>query len=241
MGKIVETVSFDLSEVKAINPTKAPAIKLKGQVNAGASFTRGNTDTETYHVDGELVARTAKNRSTVGGEFNRAKDDGDGTVNNALGFMKYDHFLTPKWYLYSNALFEHDEFKDLNLRTALGAGVGHQFFETTRTSLAAEAGLAYINEDFDEAGDDHYPAGRWAVDFDRYLYREWVQFFHFHEGFIGLEDTNDIFVRSRTGLRFPLYSRFTATTQYNWDWDNSPAPDREKVDEMVLFSLGYHC
>lgn len=242
VSRIIETVSFDMTEVKSINPRPEiaePAVKLKGHVNMGASVTRGNTKTDSYHIDAELIARTAHNRYTVGGEFNYAEDEGEKTVNKAIGYMKYDHFLNAKWYLYGNALFEKDEFKDLNFRAALGTGAGYQFFETPLTNLSVEAGLTYINEDFDLGQDDSYPGGRWALNFDRYLFQKAVQFFHFHEGFVGFEDAGDIFIRSRTGLRFRLYKNFIATTQFNFDWDNSPAPGREKSDEMFLLTLGY--
>ncbi|NQT10284.1 MAG: DUF481 domain-containing protein [Desulfobacteraceae bacterium] len=49
---------------------------------------------------------------------------------------------------------------------------------------------------------------------------------------------NDMFILSWTGLRFQLYKNFNMTTQYNYDWDKSPTPGREKVDEMYLFTFG---
>ncbi|MFH1293721.1 MAG: DUF481 domain-containing protein [Pseudomonadota bacterium] len=242
MGKIVETVSFDLAAVRSINPKpKAlePAVKIKGHINAGLTTAKGNSDMATHHLDGEFVARTKKNRYTIGAEFNRSEDKGDKTANNALGSVKYDHFLSKKWFLYSNASFEKDEFKDLNLRTALGVGAGYQFLETESTNLSLETGLAYVNTDYDQGTDSSYPAGRWSVNFDRYFFDKIVQFFHFHEGFVGFEDTNDIFIRSRTGLRLPIYKKFNVTAQYNLDWDKSPKPGREKTDEIYLLTLGY--
>ena len=242
MGKIVETVSFDLKEVRAINPKPAatePAVKTKGHVNIGITSTKGNSETGTQHFDGEFVARTEKNRFTIGGEFNRAEDDGAKTVNNAFGSLKYDHFLTRQWYLYSSASFEKDEFKDLDLRTTLGLGAGYQFMETPVTNLSLEAGLTYVNEDYDTGQDDGFPSARWSLNFDRYFVKKVIQFFHFHEGFVSLDDTNDMIIRSRTGLRFPLYKNLAATAQYNLDWDKSPESDREKTDHMYVLTLGY--
>jgi len=238
--KITEPVSFDLADVKAINRASEPTVKFKGHVNVGLRKTDGNTDTETAHFDGEFVARTAKNRYTLGAEYNRAEDQGEKTAKNIIGFGKYDHFLTEKWYLYSNVFFEKDEFKDLNLRSSIGAGAGYQFFETPIMNLSLEAGLTYVNEDFEEALDDDYPAGRWSLDFDRYFFNKIIQFFHFHEGSVGLEDTDDMFIRTRTGIRVPVYKNLKATAQYNFDWDRSPTPGREKEDEMYIFMLGYH-
>ena len=242
MGKIVETVSFDLNEVRSLNPkpkTVEPTVKIKGHINAGLNIAKGNSDSATHHLDGEFVARTKKNRYTLGVEYNRSEEKGDKTANNALGSLKYDHFLNEKWFLYSNASFEKDDFKDLNLRTGLGVGAGYQFLETQSTNLSLETGLAYVNVDYDQGTDSSYPAGRWSLNLDRYFFDKIVQFFHFHEGFVGFEDPDEIFIRSRTGLRLPIYKNINVTTQYNVDWDKSPKPGLEKVDEIYLLTLGY--
>ncbi|MBW2351539.1 MAG: DUF481 domain-containing protein [Deltaproteobacteria bacterium] len=66
-----------------------------------------------------------------------------------------------------------------------------------------------------------------------------IQFFHFHEGLLGLEDTKDLIIRSRTGLRFPLRKNFLASAQFHYDLDNSPALGREKEDKKYILTLGY--
>jgi len=241
MGKIVETVSFDLAEVQAINPKPGdkPAVKLGGRVNVGLASSSGNTETESYHVDGEIVARTEKNRYTAGIEYNREENEDELTAKNYLGYAKYDHFLTQKWYGYANTLFEKDTFKDLRLRSTIGTGMGYQFYESELTNLYLESGLSFVNEDFEVGEDEDTLAGRWAVSFDKYLFNKFVQFFHFHEGYQGLEETDNLFIRSRTGLRFPLSDSFRATFQYNFDWDKNPAPGEEREDTKYLFTLGY--
>jgi putative salt-induced outer membrane protein YdiY len=239
-NEIEEPLKFDLTQMVIINPKPPePPIKLNARVNVGLTAQRGNTDTDNVYIDGNFVARTEKNRYTIGGEYNLEKTDDERTANNALGYIKYDHFLNEKWYLYSNALFETDEFKDLDLRTALGVGAGYQFFETELTNLSLEAGLSYVNEDYDEAEDDNFSAGRWSINFDRYLFNKALQFFHYHEGYVSLEDTSDIVFKSRTGFRVPLYKRLTATAQYNYDRDSQPAPGADKVDTKYMLLLGY--
>ena len=238
-GKVIEPVSFSMADVKSINPPKEPPVKIKARANVGITQTRGNTEKDSTHFDGEFSARTEKNRYTAGGELNRTKDSGSDTESNSVGYLKYDHFISEKWFAYSNALFEKDKFKDLSLRSVLGIGSGYQFFETPITNLSLETGLNYVSEDYIAAPDNSFTSGRWSISYDRYFYNKAFQLFHFHEGFISLEDTEDMFIKSRTGIRIPLLKHLNATLQYNLDWDKSPSPGREKTDRSMMFTLGY--
>ncbi|MFC1494746.1 YdiY family protein [Thermodesulfobacteriota bacterium] len=241
-GKIAEKMSFALADVKAINPeppAQEPAVKIKSRLNLGITSSRGNTEKDTQHFGGEFVARTDKNRYTAGGELNKSEDSGNRTENNSLAYLKYDHFLSEKWFLYSNAQFEKDEFKELDLRSLIGIGSGYQFIESPITNLSLETGLNYVNEDYETALDKSYSSGRWSINYDRYFYDKAFQLFHFHESFVSIEDTDDIFIKSRTGIRIPLFKNINATLQYNHDWDKSPPLGREKNDRTLMFTLGY--
>lgn len=239
--QIIEPLqTIHLLQVKVINPKPdQPAVKYKGRINVGVNVTKGNADAKTFYFDTEMIARSAKNRFTIGGLYNRAEDNDEKTVDNATGYMKYDHFVTKKWYLFANLTGTKDEFKDLNLRTLGGIGVGYQVLETALTNLSLEAGVNYVEEDFIEAEDENYPAGRWAVNFDHYLLQKRIQLFHGHEGLFGLESSDDVFIRSQTGLRFPFYENLNATMQLNYDWDKSPPRDKAKSDRNYIFTLGY--
>ncbi len=239
-GDWLETAPLALDRVTRITRTPEPPVKVNGRINVGASSTSGNTDTEKVHADAEVIARTVKNRFTIGGAINRAEDRGVETESNWLAYLKYDHFINKKWYAYSNADMESDEFKDINLRTTLGVGTGYQFLETPQTNLSLEGGATYVNTDYDVGTDDSYPAGRVAMRFDHFLFGTKTQFFHRNEGFFALDDSDNLFVRTQTGLRWPVIERLNATAQYNVDWDDNPAPGRAGTDRTVLFSLGYH-
>jgi putative salt-induced outer membrane protein YdiY len=238
--KVAEPITFGLAQITVINPKPpGPAVTLKGTANVGASVTSGNTDTKSLYIDGKLVARSAKNRFTIGGLMNKAEDSGKKTVDNATGYMEYDYFFKEKWYAYTNGTVTHDHFKDIHLRTVLGAGAGYQIFETPIRNLSLEAGLSYVNEDFNVAEDQGFAAGRWAVDFDHFFFNKGVQFFHSHEGVVSLENSKDLFIRSQTGFRFPLFKGLNTTAQLNWDYENNPSPGRERSDETYLLTLGY--
>ena len=233
-------LTFSMTQVKGMNPPPpGPPVTLSGHVNIGVNITDGNTNTKTYYGDAELVARSEKNRFTLGGIYNRAENNGDTTVDNQTGYIKYDHFLTKKLYFLANAAGTKDSFKDLNLRSNFGVGLGYQFFETKTTNLSFELGANYVNEDYIVAEDDSYAAGRWAVNFDHLLYKDFIQFFHKHVGLISLENTSKTSVMSQTGFRFKIYKGLNSTAQVNFDWDNEPAPGVENTDTAYIFTLGY--
>jgi hypothetical protein len=135
--KLGASPHFKLSEVAAINPEKKRVVKITARINAGLTQERGNTDTDTFRLDGEFIARTEKNRYTLLGELNKEKSKGDTTAENWLAFGNYSYFLTQKWFLYAQGLFEHDKFADLDLRSTLGTGPGYQFFESEALNLSA--------------------------------------------------------------------------------------------------------
>ena len=233
---------FDLMKTRYINPTPdltGEGIRWSGNINAGGTITRGNTDTKLLRFDAETIARTLDNRFTVGGIFNRAQSNGDDYQFNSRGYGKYDRFLTKQWYLYANTTLENDRFRDLRLRSTFGGGSGYQVFETPNLNLSFEGGLNYIKEDYYMAADDEYPGLRWATKYDQLFFTGSTRFFHEHEVLVGLKETNQTLVFSKTGLRFPLVFNFNATAQFNYNWDSTPALGRKKADSTLLFTLGY--
>ena len=235
----LETEPVELSRLSAMNYQRKPAVRVSGRINFGASSTSGNTNIDKTNGDAEVVARTDKNRVTLGGEVNRAKTDGTETESNWLAYLKYDHFISKRWYAFANTSGENDEFKDIRLRTTFGIGTGYQWFDTEKTKLSFEIGANYVNTDFIEAADTDYPAARWALNFLQRLFNSKTEFFHRHELFSSLDDSENFFIRTRTGLRLPIIENLNSTIQYNYDYDDNPAPGRVKEDKAWLFTLGY--
>lgn len=238
----LEETDFDLMKTRYINPTPdltGEGIRWSGNINAGGTLTQGNTDTKLLRFDAETIARTLNNRLTVGGVFNRAQSDGSDYQFNSRGYGKYDRFLTKQWYLYGNATLENDRFRDLRLRSTFGGGSGYQVFETPDLNLSFEGGLNYIKEDYYMAADEGYPGLRWATKYDQLFFTGSTRFFHEHEILVGLKESNQTLVYSKTGLRFPLVFNFNATAQFNYNWDSMPAAGRKKADSTLLFTLGY--
>lgn len=239
-GSLPETEALPLARISALNPPMDPdKVKLGGHANLGGTFARGNTVEDTLHAEAQMVARTPTNRYTLGGEVNEASKQKASTTSNWRMNMKYDHFLRDKTYLYATSLLEKDSLANLNLRTSLGFGAGRQIFEEKRRNLSLEGGLSYVNEDFDAAADQSFPSLRAAVNFDQLLFDEQIKFFLSSEMLASLRDSSDFLLRARTGVRIPVGKSFNLSSQVNLDYDNVPAPGKDRTDSALIFSLGY--
>lgn len=235
------TITVEYGKITSINPTPLKPLRQKINLSFSARITDGNTRTKSGAAVGDYEARTEKSRLSLRGDWNYAEDDGDLSARNASGSIKYDYFITHRFFAYTNALFEGDDFADLNLRTTLGAGVGYQFLDAEDggpVSFYEEVGISFFDEDFDNASDDRYVAGRLSGKFD-WAVSDSTTFFHFHEFYSGFEDQDDLNADLETGLRFKITGNFIATAQVNFSWDNTPSPGNRRNDTEYLFGLGY--
>jgi len=88
--------------------------------------------------------------------------------------------------------------------------------------------------------DNTYPAFTWGLNYDEWFFDKIMQFFHNDQGFISFGDPSKTVIRTKTGFRFPLPKGFSTTLQYNWEWDNNPAPGADRVDTRALVLIGYN-
>jgi len=216
-----------------------PPVTVDGGANAGIIATTGNTDVNNLHLDGDIVVRADVNRYTASGVVTRAEDRGIETARNWTTAFKYDRFVSTRMFLNANAIFTNDRFRDLDLRTAVGAGVGYQVLTTPRVRLTADGGLGYVNENLESQPDDSYAALRESISFDAFAVPDRIQFFHVHDGYFGVTGDDNLFIRMQNGIRLALAAGFAATLRHDLDYDQSPAVGRSKTDRTLALTLGY--
>ncbi len=230
----------DMASITDINPPVVPPVTYEGNVEAGASYLTGNTDTTSANLSGLFVARSKRQRFTLRGRWYYAENDNEVSAREAGGSAKYDFFATEKLYLYANTLFDYNPFKDLDLRSTFGGGLGYQFWEDARKKLGFELGISYVDENFRIAPDNSYAGGRWSLDFDFKVIPDKIAFFHYQEGYFSLEDFGDMNLRTEQGLRFTVLKDFYTTFQANVTYDNMPSPGFKTTDTALIFGLGYN-
>ena len=157
-----EVTRLVVTEPILVTVGTAPAVSatiIEGGANAGLTATSGNTEVNNLRLDGNVVARAGANRYTADAAVTRAEDSGTETARNWNAGLKYDRFLTTRLFFNANTILTSDQFRDLDLRTAIGAGLGYQVINTPRVTLTADGGLGYVNENLASIDGDSYVAG----------------------------------------------------------------------------------
>lgn len=234
---------IDLARVTRIAPLPeetAHGVSHTATINVSGAATRGNSTSEQFTGAGSFAARARDHRYYVEGTINRATDSGTVSAYNWLLSGHYDHYFDPHHFTYGRGSLERDRFKDIDLRSTLGGGVGVQLLDSDTTELSVRGGMDYVAARYIANPNEYYPALGWGLNFSHWFWSHRVQAFHSQEGFWNLNDTSKVTLRTRSGVRVPVTKQTTANVQLNVDWERRPPPGRKSTDETLLFGAGYH-
>jgi putative salt-induced outer membrane protein YdiY len=229
---------IDVSTTAALNRPEPP-LAITGGVAAGFVDTGGNTTVSSLRLAGDVTARARANRYTVSGAVNRAADRGAETARNWTSALKYDRFLTPRMFVNANTIFTNDQFRDIDLRTAVGGGIGYQMLSGARVKLSLDGGAGYVNENYDIGADDSYAALREAAALEVLIAVDRVVLFHQHDGYFGVTGDDNLFLKAQNGIRLALIAGLVAAAQLDLDYDRTPSPGRRHTDRTFALTFGY--
>jgi putative salt-induced outer membrane protein YdiY len=223
-------------------PAPVPAAvepKWTGSVALGATYADGNTRRRTGSAAVDAQYRRERDRTTLGFLWNYAEEQAGITDRKTQARAKYDYFFSKKMYGLVQASGESDYTAALDLRTTLGAGLGYQFEETPTWKLSGELGLSYVDSDFEGTADDSaYLAGRAAYTWN------WKPSAKYELGQLGeiypsLETAEDVNARVDTKGRMNLTDTMFAQLEWLYQWDNTPATGKVRVDNLVMLAVGW--
>jgi putative salt-induced outer membrane protein YdiY len=239
----VELAQSDIAFIKPEAWRLGNGHKFSGHANLAFERDRGNTDTNELDIDFDLTYRRLKDRFVAYGELERDRDNNRDkdrlTADNWMLTGRYHHFITKKWFIGGSVSLDADYKADRELRAIAGPLVGYQFFESTPMNLRTEVGIVGVHEEFKNQSDNNYMAGAWDINFDKYLFDEFMQFYHRQTGILSFEDATDLIWNSWTGFRFPLVYGFVASTELQIEYDGGAAKDADDLDTTYLLKLGY--
>ncbi|MBL8756580.1 MAG: DUF481 domain-containing protein [Planctomycetes bacterium] len=245
-----DTTSLSLDNLAQINPPPVAEPKWDGSLKLNALWTDGNTDRRAVGAAFDASLRRADDRISVDAAWDYSEDkDGDATSatfrdwklnqRRAGAGLKYDHFLTKRLYWLVTSRVLGDTLADLNLRFSGGAGLGYTWVEDSTTTFVTEAGLSYVNENYRSATpSEDYVAARLAYKVT-HAFSSTTKLVHSVEAFPSTEDVEDFYLQGKTEVVTSLTESMIASLGHVIDYDNTPAPGRDRVDNRVLLSVGW--
>src|SRR6185436_1621886 len=150
-------IEVDLPKVMFFNQ---PPTQWHGSITASAKATDGNTHVKSFLIAGEGTRETEGDLFFLRAIFRYAKTSGLLTERNGYGIGKYNLKITPDFYAYVSEELLSDRFKDIRIQTITSIGLGYVFLKQKEIDFAAEAGFAYITNDFLVANDESHPGAR---------------------------------------------------------------------------------
>lgn len=226
------------AQVASINVPPAPPSVWSGNLFLGAYRQSGNSDRTSASLGGEATRRSARDRFSLSLLYNYAKEDHQLSARDTYGAIKYDYFFTQKFYGYLGVELLKDRFKDLNLRTIVGPGVGYQLWDDPVKSLAFEAGLAYFSEDRITAADDQWLTARLGARL-RYKLSEQVTFSDNLTIYPNLEAGGEFTARNEAALVTTLAGPWSLRLANVLEHDSDPAAGIKKNDSKSSVNLQY--
>lgn len=162
-----EVVTVPLAEVEAIRSEAGEQAYRKeqarldnpgwrdfwsGSADAGISAARGNAETLTLSTGARAARTTVNDRLSTRFTLLFAENNTTGvsvrTANAVRGGVRYERNLNDRIFAFGFTDLEFDEFKELDLRTVFGGGVGWRVWRTNRLSLAVFSGASFNREIF---------------------------------------------------------------------------------------------
>jgi len=239
----VELAQADVAFIKPEDWRLGNGHKFSGRANLAFERDRGNTDTNELDIDFDMTYRRLKDRFVASGELERDSDNNRDkdrmTADNWMLAGRYHHFLTKKWFIGGGVSLDADYKADRELRAVAGPGFGYQFFESRPMNLRTELGVVAVHEEFKDQSDNDYMAGAWDINFDKYMFEEFMQFYHHQVGVMSFEDASELIWNTWTGFRFPLVYGFVASTELQTEYDGGAKQNVDSLDTTYLLKLGY--
>ncbi|MGH7942991.1 MAG: DUF481 domain-containing protein [Limisphaerales bacterium] len=239
-------LGIDSAQAQTVTNTP-PKPKWVGDVSAGVTLTRGNSDTTLANLTANVDRKTDANEYNFGGYATYGKArvmSGTATIDSttaqdADGFFQYNQMFTPRFYGYARVEGLHDDIADIHYRLTIGPGVGYYFIKNSRTSFSGEAGPAYISQSIGSSK-QNFVALRVAEKFS-YQLTSLTRLWENAEIDPDLQNTKSYIVTSEIGVAADITpdKSLSLNVFLDDDFQSQPAQGREKNDAKIVAAVDY--
>ena len=244
-----ELPSMSIANLGKINPPPHVDPEWTGSLKLSGLWTEGNTDRRAVGAAFDASLRREIDRISVDAAWDYGEEKNQTTgiwslsQRRAGGGLKYDYFISKKWYALVTARVLGDTLANLDLRFTGGVGLGYTWIEDKSTTFLTEAGLSYFNESYrvvvaPDPDSVDYLAARVAYKLT-HAFSEKTKLLHGVEAFPSTENIRDTYLQAKTEITTSLTDSMIASVAHVLDWDNTPSRGFERTDNRIVLSVGW--
>lgn len=233
---------FDRSQILTIIAGgQSEANYWSGKVSLGANLRSGNTDQIDYTATANAKRRTTESRLSSDYIGKYSKNEGENTVNNHRITGSFDWFISKQFYLRPVFIeYYKDPFLNIDTKLTLGAGLGYDIIDNSKTEWTIGGGPAYTYTRFSEveAGESE-SEGSAAFVLDTRFEHELTDDIDLNARYqllYGNEESGGYSHHALTGISIELTDIFDLDLSLVWDRTNNP---RANADGTIPKSDDY--
>ncbi len=220
-----------------------------GYANVGGNIRSGNTDQVDYTARLGVMRRSVKSRINIDYIGNITTIDDVDTSNNHRATFGWDYFLSKR--LFVNVVggeWYRDKFQNISNRWTLGAGLGYELIDSSRTTWTVHAGPAWQSTEFVSVGqgeDDTTDSLALNIgsrlDFD---VTDDIEYYLVYNAFFTDKANGKYNHHLDTGLDVDLIGNLDFNVSWIWDRIQDPRPLEDGTipkqdDYRLIFGLGW--
>jgi putative salt-induced outer membrane protein YdiY len=241
---VVSALAFGLALAAPANAQttcpcpEEPPPGWRAKIGAGLSFTGGNKESRNVSLSFEAVYDPkTKNLFKADGLWIRTESDGELSADRVNTGARDEYTISKRAYLFGEARYLRDRFKDLTYLITPLAGVGYRLVDTEKTTLALDLAVGGAFEkqiDQDATSDGSFRAGQ---SFSLTLSPS-AKLTQSGWGLWKMSDTADAFYHFEVALAVSMARRLELQVAFFDDYKNKPAnPTLQKNDTAFVVNF----
>lgn len=228
------TAEADVAEVEPEKEKKKSP--WKRSAGLGFTMTQGNVDSVLGTASLRASRKEKKHELNLGADFTYGEVDGNKQTETYRGFSQYNYLFEERFYGGLKGDAYKDAVAEIDYRFTLAPLLGYYFIKNEASSLAGEAGPAFIYEK-QGAHATGYMTLRLAERFE-HQFNEKVRLWQSLEYLPQVDDyTENFLINAEIGIEASLTDRMSLRTFAQYFFDNQPAPGREEGDLRWINAL----
>ena len=207
-----------------------------GNLDFTYSVSRGNTNLDHMGTYLDANRRTPADAWTVRLRTLYSRQDGNVSGDLQSGRIRYDRFVSERWFFFGGFMAERDDMESLRLRTRESGGFGYRFTAGNETVLSVFGGLSAVQEKFGGLERMNLSEAGLTAEFRTLLFGPLLLIVN-SDLQPRLSEDRYLF-NLDTGLRVPLIERLTIGFQYFTKYDSAPPSAEKQTDYGFQSTVG---